>query len=234
MMKKLLLFLFLSGISLLLFSQDTINQKDPQGNKTGFWRKINANGEKIYEGHFKAGVPVGEFRYFYPDGKLKTLSVMSSKGHLARTTSYFPTGKKMAQGNYLDEKKDSLWMFYSETADTIVSEEFYRDGQKNGVSRTFYPRKGVSELTTWKNGIQDGLWEEYYTSGKIKLRASFTAGQKEGPFKTFYETGKVMMSGQYTDGRQAGTWDYFDDKGLITKKEYYRNGMVIKTDEFTH
>jgi len=234
MMKKTIFCLLLSLFSVVLFSQDTINQKDAQGNKTGFWRKSNTSGIKVYEGHFRAGIPYGEFRYFYPDGKVKTISFISRNGHLAKTISYFQTGKKMAVGNYLDEKKDSLWKFYSETADTVAGEEFYREGRKEGVSRTFYAGKGVSELITWKNGIQDGRWEAYYTSGKLKLQGFFTAGQKAGPFKTFYETGGVMMSGQYSEGRQAGTWDYFDEKGRITKKESYQNGMIVKTEDFTH
>ncbi|MCX6249934.1 MAG: hypothetical protein NTX61_04195 [Bacteroidetes bacterium] len=233
MMKKSILFLFLSMVSILLFSQDTINQTDPQGKKSGFWRKLNSNGEKVYEGYFTGGIPEGEFRYYYPNGKVKTLSVFSRNGHCTKTISFFQNGKKMAAGNYLDEKKDSLWRFFSESQDTVLSEEFYKEGKKEGVSMTFYARKGISELITWKNGLKEGLWEEYYTTGKLKLQGYFAGDQKEGAFKTLYENGSVMMSGQYEQGRQAGTWLYFDEKGTITRKEYYRNGMVVKTEDYT-
>jgi len=213
-----------------VFGQDTINRTDNEGRKQGFWRKADSAGQKIYEGNFVAGIPTGEFRYFYSNGSLKTSSIMTRQGKHAVTVSYFPNGKKMAAGNYLNEKKDSLWQFFNDITGSLISEEYYKEGKIEGKSRVFYLEGSVSELKYYKNGIPDGIWEQYYTDGKIKLRGSHIAGEKQGLFKTFSLSGRVMVSGQYSSGLQDGIWTYFDDEGAVVKKEFYRNGMLLKTE----
>jgi antitoxin component YwqK of YwqJK toxin-antitoxin module len=214
-----------------LVGQDTINSKDLQGRKQGFWRKTDAAGHLVYEGHFKDGRPAGEFRYYYPDGKVKTVSQVSMQGIRASTVSYFPNGRKMASGLYFNEKKDSTWQFFSESNGNVVSEETYKDGVINGMSKVFYPEGGLSEQHFFKQGIRDGLWEQYYLEGKLKLRGAYKAGEKHGPFKTFYTSGQLMISGQYISGHQTGTWTYYNEKGGISKREIYDNGILVKVDD---
>jgi antitoxin component YwqK of YwqJK toxin-antitoxin module len=204
-----------------------VNVSDSKGHKQGYWRKLDTAGRLIYEGRFKDGVPAGEFRYYYPDGKLKTVSQVSGQGRRAVTVSYFPNGKKMAAGNYLDEKKDSTWQFFSESNGTIVSMEPYRAGLIDGISKVFFPEGGLSEINGYKNSIKDGPWEQYYLDGKLKLRGTYKAGEKEGVFKTFYNSGQPMITGQYSLGHQDGTWTYLDEKGTVTKKEIYDKGILL-------
>jgi antitoxin component YwqK of YwqJK toxin-antitoxin module len=217
-------------LSSVLFGQDTVNVFDSKGQRQGYWRKLDTAGRVIYTGRFRDGAPVGEFRYYYPDGKLKTVSVMLNQGKKAVTTSYFPNGRKMAAGNYLNEKKDSIWQFFSESNGTVVSLETYQAGLINGLSKIFYPEGSLSELYVYKNGIKDGPWEQYYLDGKLKLSGTFRAGEKHGPFKALYNSGKPMIEGQYSNGHQNGTWVYHDEKGVITKKEVYNSGLLVKTE----
>ena len=213
-----------------MFAQDTLNVTDSYGRKQGLWRKRDSVGRIVYEGRFKDGIPAGEFRYFYPDGKLKTVSVLSNQGKRAVTTSYFLNGRKMAAGNYLNEKKDSTWQFFSESTGTLVSEEEYVNGMITGFSKVYYPAGGLSEEFEYKNGIRDGRWEQYWLDGKIKLIAAYRAGEKQGLFKTFYNSGQLMITGQYIAGRQDGVWIYYNEKGVITKKETYQNGSMVSVE----
>lgn len=230
-MFRIFIFMLLTVLSCSLSGQDTLNVTDPGGRKQGFWRKLDTAGHIKYEGHFKDGIPVGEFRYYYPDGKLKTISKVSNQGKQAVTVSYFPNGKKMAAGNYINEKKDSLWQFFSESNGTLVSEERYKAGVIEGISNIFYPEGGLSEMHYYKNGIRDGLWEQYYLDGKIKLRGAYKAGEKQGGFKTFYTSGQLMFAGQYIAGHQDGIWIYYGEKGGVSKKEFYQKGVLLKVEE---
>ncbi len=230
-MPRLIAGLFLVLFPLLLPAQDTINRTDSQGRRQGFWRKTDTAGKAVYEGRFINGVPDGEFRYFYPDGRLKTVSVVSDHGKRARTVSYFRNGKKMAAGNYLNEKKDSTWQFFNEYDGSLVSEEKYRLGIVEGTSKIFYPSGGISETFYYKNGIRSGLWEQYYLDGKLKLRGAFLNGEKSGAFKTFYSSGNVMISGQYINGHQDGNWTYYNEKGSVTKTEVYAKGILLRVEE---
>lgn len=212
-------------------SQDTINVTDSQGRRQGFWRKTDTAGHTVYEGRFVNGQPAGEFRYFYPNGKIKTISVVSDNGRKAVTQSFFANGRKMASGNYINEKKDSTWQFFGENTGVLASEETYVAGKVEGKSRTFYPDGVVAEMVYYKNGIRDGLWEQYFTDGKLKLRGAFKAGEKHGPFITYHVNAKPMITGQYQKGLPEGVWIYFDEKGVVLKKEYFQNGILVKTDE---
>ena len=214
-MNRLFLFLFLSAMSLDILSQDTVNQTDASGKKQGFWRKFNDKGEKVYEGHFRADVPYGEFRYYYPDGKQKAVSVISDNGKISRTVSYFQNGMKMAEGNYRNEKKDSLWKFYTDVDGTLISDEYYKEGKKDGDSKNYFPSKGVSEAIHWKNGIREGKWLEFYTDGNIKINGQFKNDEKDGTFRAFYDSGEIKREVDYTSG--------YNNKIV---KTYTRNGEV--------
>lgn len=213
-----------------LSAQDTVNRTDPQGRRQGFWRKTDSAGHAVYEGRFRDGKPSGEFRYYYPTGKLKAVSVVSGAGRFADAVSYYPNGKKMAEGRYVDEKKDSVWTFYGELDGAMASKETYRQGRLNGESRIYYPEGTPSELFVYRDGVKDGKWEQYYPDGKLKLKGSYKTGDKAGPFQTWYASGTPMMSGQYRDGHQDGTWTFFDDKGKISRKETYREGWKVAVD----
>lgn len=218
-------------VSLASHCQDTLNQVDSQGRKQGFWRKMDKEGLRVYEGQFKDDTPFGKFTYFYQNGKTRTISIMSDEGRVARTTSWFPNGKLMAKGNYLNQQRDSLWQFFSEYDGSLVSEESYVDGKKHGAEKIFFPGKGVAEIIPWVNGVKEGKWEQFYDDGAPKLICSFINGEKEGPLRTFFLNGNLLVSGFYANGHQDSTWIYYDDQGSVTMKEYYEDGILVKTEE---
>jgi len=215
------------------FAQDTINQVDARGRKQGFWRKMDKDNLRVYEGQFVDDVPYGKFTYFYQNGKTRTISIITEEGKVARTTSWFPNGKLMAKGKYHNQQRDSLWQFFSEYDGSLVSEEFYVEGVKHGQEKIFYPGKGVSEIIPWADGMKEGTWEQYYDDGAPKLLGAYKNDEKDGPLKTFFVNGKLLVSGFYSNGHQDSTWVYYDDKGKITLKEYYDNGILLKTEEFS-
>ncbi|MBE0649047.1 MAG: toxin-antitoxin system YwqK family antitoxin [Bacteroidales bacterium] len=213
------------------FSQDTVNQVDSQGRKQGFWRKMDKDNLRVYEGQFRDDIPYGKFTYFYQNSKIRTVSLISEEGRTASTTSWFPNSKLMAKGRYIDQKRDSLWQFFSEYDGSLVSEEFYAEGVKHGPEKIFYPGKGISEIIPWVDGVKEGIWEQFYDDGAPKLTGAFKNGEKDGPLKTFFINGKLLVSGFYTNGHQDSTWIYYDDKGSVTLKEYYDDGILLKSEE---
>jgi antitoxin component YwqK of YwqJK toxin-antitoxin module len=231
-MRSALIFFTIFIIVFASDAQDTINKLDSNGKKQGFWVKKDKDGKKIYEGHFIHNIPLGEFRYYYPEGQLKALSILSDSGNRLRTVTYYKNGRKMAEGIYVNEKKDSVWNFFSEYEEVIVSEEFYKDGKKEGVSKTFYPDGVIAEKSTWKNGTRTGPWEQYYTDGKLKLKCAYNNDLKDGPLLTYHMSGRIWLTGQYISGDADGTWTYYTDDGKVEKKEYYQKGRLLNTEEF--
>jgi len=223
----LLFFLFLSAIPFPAGAQESLNRLDDMGRKQGPWVKLDTAGNKVYAGQFRDNIPYDTFRYYYPGGKLKTLSVFSENGRKVRSESYFKNGKPMAKGIYVDEKKDSTWRFFSEYDGVLLSDENYKSGLKNGTSRIYFPSGSISEIINWKEDRKEGPWETYYTDGKLKMKGACRNGEKEGPYVFYYNSGKVMIAGDYLEGHQHGTWNYYSDNGEILKTEKYDKGILL-------
>jgi antitoxin component YwqK of YwqJK toxin-antitoxin module len=229
-MRHFLILLFFVMNTPWIIAQDTINKLDNHGKKHGYWIKKDSAGSKVYEGRFTHGIPVGEFRYYYKNGALKTKSVVSRNGTHAATVSWFQNGKKMAAGNYLNEKKDSLWQFYSDLMDTKTSEEFYRNGKLNGVAKVFYPSGPLAELKTYVDGTLEGKWEKYFEDGRIQLKGNYHLGEKHGVIIIYSPDNQVLVKGKYVNGHQDGEWIY-NEAGKGKKREIYKMGILIKSIE---
>ena len=224
---RILFFLLILLASPAAESQEILNRTDPEGRKEGMWKKTDSAGRLIYTGRFSAGIPVDTFRYHYPDGKLKTLSVFSDHGRQVKSVSWYRNGRLMAIGNYLNEKKDGRWQFFSESDTVKVSEENYAGGLKDGVSTVFFQDGTISETVTWKLDVRNGDWTIFYTDGRIKMKGSYLEGEKSGPFNFYFPSGKVMMTGEYLLGHQHGVWKYYDEEGAVVKTETYDHGILV-------
>jgi antitoxin component YwqK of YwqJK toxin-antitoxin module len=207
--------------------QDTVNMHDSRGRKQGYWIKTDSSGSRIYEGTFTHDIPTGKFTYYYPNGRIKVISFITDSGRVARTTSYFTNGKTMAKGKYIDQKRDSIWVFFNEYDGSLIGEESYSSGKKNGPEKVFYGGKAIAERVTWKNGVKEGPWEQFFENGNLKLRGTYVNNEKDGLFESWFENGILMITGRYLNGLPEGKWVYYDEQGNVTNTVEYRQGIPV-------
>jgi len=227
-------FLLIIFCGYILYGQDqndTLNQLDTNGQKTGYWKKYNESGLILYEGRFEADIPVGEFRYFYPDGKTKAKSLFSENGSRSVTTTYHYSGKVMSEGFYNNKQKDSLWKYYNING-IFLKEEFYRNNQKNGVWKTYYQDGQIAEETHWEDGKMEGPWIQYFYDGKIKLEGTYLNDKIQGQVTHYFPSGRTRITGQYDQSYRSGTWYYMNDSSKVIKMEYYENGKLVNEENF--
>lgn len=229
-MKQFLFFVLLMSISFSGFTQ-TLNYKDSSGRRQGRWVKVDSAGKKIYEGQFKNNIPQGTFKYYFPGGSVKAVSVFSEDGKTTNTTTWFENGKKNAEGKYVNEKREGVWRFFSEFDESLVAEENYKSGKKNGVAKTYYAGKKVVEEINWKDGLREGPWVQYFDDGTVKLKGSYKNDLKEGQISVFYPTGQKFNTGQYLNGYPEGKWLTYDLDGKLVSTDIYEHGVLIKTDK---
>jgi len=230
MNRLLMLFVFL-GFVCQAFGQDSLNRTDVAGRKQGRWKKTDKEGQIVYDGQFKDGIPWGTFRYYYTDGKLKTISALSDGGNTARTVSFANNGLKIAEGKYFSEKKDSIWRYYSDHDGILLSEESYTSGIKNGLSKTFFPNGKLAELIHYRQGKKDGEWVQYFDDGQLKLKGYFVSDEKEGIFTGYYPGGKKNFSGSYKEGHRDGPWVFYEEEGAVMRSETYSEGALVKENK---
>lgn len=211
----------------LVLGQGDINQTDAKG-KQGKWVKKNDKGVLIYEGQFKDGKPVGLFKYYHDDGKLKAEMVFSNNGTVSRARLYNLQGALMAQGKYVNEKKDSVWIYYADKG-WKINEETYANGKRNGKSKSFFEDASVSGEITWKDDVKNGPCAEFYADNSPKLVANYQNGQFHGK-ATYYYPGKIISAeGNYKNGVKDGLWKHNLSNGTPECQLLYKDGKVIKS-----
>ena len=218
MQKLLILFLLLPFV---LSAQ--VNHTDANGLRQGLWQKKQENGRLIYEGHFKDGKPVGEWKRYHPGGQLKAL--IEYKGDTAFTQLFDVWHKKVAEGNYVDQQKEGLWKIYRDNL--LVADETYVKGVKNGVAHQYYETGFVMEESHWVNGEKNGDYELFYPSGEPYLQCKMKDGERHGIFLVYYENGVPEREAAYKNGLRDGEWKYYDREGNYHYSLNYNAGQIL-------
>jgi len=217
------------------FSQT--NTIDKKGLKQGAWAKYYPdNKTPIYTGQFKDNMPIGEFRYFFPSGKVKAIIQHQAKNNLSYAWLYFENEQLMAEGRYKYMKKDSLWINYNSQGYVLSREEFQAD-KLNGLRVTYYLEgQGEDEekmltIENYKDSLLEGSYESFYSKGLVKEKGNYVKNKKEGEWQTFHPNG-VMESRMTFKNNLAHGWAYgFDPKGKLYGKKMHRNGVLLEGEE---
>lgn len=228
-MKKLCLFFIFA--STLSFAQTT----DANGKKQGYWKKKDQTGKfLLYEGEFKDNLPVGRFKYYYPNDTLRAIMNFKQSGKIAYAKLFHMNGKRMGEGKYIQEIKDSTWIFFDENG-ALLSKDIYSMGKKNGLSLVYLQNGKLAEERNYKMDVQDGLFKQYVDGKKLRAQGNYSNGQLEGKATYYYPNGVEVAAGFYKNGKKTGPWIYKEESGQIKEKEWYVDGELAspkETEEF--
>jgi antitoxin component YwqK of YwqJK toxin-antitoxin module len=208
---------------------------DASGKKQGYWKKKDDAGKLMYEGEFKNDVPVGKFKYYYPNDSLKATMSFRKDGKSSYARMFHGNGKRMAEGKYVGrEMKDSVWTYYDETG-TLLSREKYKSGLKDGPAFVYFPDGSISEERNYTDDKQHGPFRQYHDSNKLKASGMYRDGKMEGKMTYFFLNGTEASAGFYKNGERNGPWIYRTDKGEVRNRELYKDGKLAskkETEEF--
>jgi len=220
----LILFLVTGG----LVAQE-YNQRDAQGRAQGPWRKYfeSMPNQLFYEGQFKDDVRVGTWVYYHKRGHKKAEMLMGDNGKRARATMYSKAGKMIAKGNYVEQKKDSVWTYYFNTGEVNIIEGWL-NGVKHGPSITYLRGGGMAEEMTYDQGKREGNFVEYHEKDKKSREGSYENDEYVGKMTFYYESGRKEIEGKYVNAKREGTWLYYNENGSINYQVVYRSGKEIK------
>jgi len=226
-MLKKLFFLLAMIVGLGVFAQnDTVNQVDYRGWKQGLWQKEYPNGSLRYVGFFKDDYPVGEFTYYYTNGKTRTILMHTEKGKSAYAKVYYENGVSLkAEGMYYNKKKDSVWRYYTQDG-TLLKQESYKQDKLHGSVKVFYPNGFVFEEINFVDGIKDGSWKQYYIDGNIKFESLYVKNLLQGAIKVYHPNGGLYKFGYYQNSLKDGRWVQYDEEGKKVLEETYIKGKI--------
>lgn len=224
--KIISLSVFFLIIGLYAWSQKPveINQTDIDGKKFGKWEARYPEGTIRYTGEFYNDKPIGEFLYYFPSGKLRASNSWSNNGSKAFNKTYSEDGILLAEGIYVDQKKDSIWRIYTEIEGLLLSEETYKNNILNGLTKVYYPETGqLSETLEYVDGNKEGPWITYYENAKIHSEGSFINNQIDGPISYFHLNSQIQVKGQYKSGERVGVWQTYDEDGQLIAEDIHKS-----------
>jgi len=229
----------LSGMFWLVISAGVFgqNKTDAAGKKQGAWTKYSSDGiTPLYTGTFKDDLPVGEFRYFYPNGKVKSI-VRNETRERAYVWFYFENEQLLSEGQYINMQKDSLWKTYNEQG-FLVSAEYYKNNRLNGEKRIYYLQNQlergelkIAQLDTYKDSILHGPHTAYFSSGKLKENGRYENGLKTGGWESYHPEGQVASRLKFRKGKAYGYCMAFDENGAELYRSYWLDGKSLKGEE---
>jgi antitoxin component YwqK of YwqJK toxin-antitoxin module len=228
-MKKLIsLLLFLVIPAAYIYAQEAINQTDENGHRQGRWIDKFTNGTVRYEGSFANDKPVGEWKRFHENGKIKAHLYHSLNTDKATAELFDDNGIRYAKGNYKGTAKDSTWNYYNNLQ--LVGQEDFSNGIKNGRSLSFFENGNIVTESNWVNGLLDGVRRNFYPSGKKKLEVMYRQGKRQGINLIYYESGQTEIKGQYNNDMPDETWSFMDETGKEKYQLKYKAGVLLNPE----
>lgn len=225
-------FLWLTAIG---FSQ---NKTDAQGRKQGQWVKYQADGKGIlYTGQFKNDIPYGEFRYYYPSGKVRTIVLHESKWS-SYSWFYNESEILIMEGKFVNQKRDSIWKEYNSQG-LLLTESTYKDNWLHGIRKEYFLEeqelKGIlicRKLEQYRDSLLHGPFIEYYSSGKERIKGVYQFGLKEGWWINYYPNGMCEYKVKYRKDSRYGYAFGYDDKGNQLSKSYFLDNRKLSPKEY--
>lgn len=223
-----LLFVLVLFVSFSFTGFSQINQTDANGLRQGLWQKNQPNGKLLYEGNFKDGIPVGEWKRYHVGGRVKAIINYTTDSDSAFTQLYDELGNKVAQGNYLNEKKAGKWTYFSENRK--VADEYFENGIKNGSSHKYYDSGEILEEVEWREGAQEGKHQVFFKNGNPFMQCKVSGNQRNGICLTYFQNGKIELEANYKNGLRQGEWKYYNEDGDALYSLIYENGELLNPE----
>lgn len=235
------------------------------------------NGNPKYVHNYSMGIRVGETITYYKNGNLEQkVSLKNEKPHGLMLT-YYEAGNIRLKSNYNEGVRDGQYLRYHLTGiiaeesyykngfqdsvarywdnvfGSMMKEEYYKMGKKDGCWLTFNEAGDTLTLFNYKNDLLNGPYKKYYSgvvdlgdpdngkeekydplkSKKTYVRAldeygTYVDGKLDGEFKTGLYNKANHAEGTYSMGVMVGEWKYYNEDGkLVLHEKYDENGELI-------
>ncbi|OLY93421.1 MORN repeat variant [Cnuella takakiae] len=127
-------------------------------------------------------------------------------------TSFHDNKILSAKGNYVDGKKDGLWLTVNPKG-FVTDSSNYRMGHRIGVSMAWYDDGMLSDSLNY-DGAGNGSEISYHEDGRV-ASAGYVKQDTlhRGRWRYYHTNGEVKAMETYDDAGNVSDWSCFDEKG---------------------
>lgn len=189
--------------------------------------------------HYQNGLADGTFTRYDYYGK-PTVIHNYVQGKLEGKSTYYTSGKKIKEENYVNDVKDGLSTEFNRdfeitkriwykrgSIDSIITyfgegivanRDYYPNGTREKVYHKEYNAGGYMMMQgILRNGKRDSVWTTYYPDGKVRSTTTYENGVMRGLFTKYYPNGKKLIQYSFLqDGRNTPP-DVWSEKGKLLR-----------------
>ncbi len=202
---------------------------DNMGFKQGLFREYFENGQLRSEGEYKNSKPVGEWKYYYPNGIIEQTGVYDNKGRrTGKWICYYNNGNIWKTENYINGILEGKYTEQDIDGKIIVKGEFF-DGLEH--EKWVWEIGDVIEEGSFSYGKYHGNWKINATeTEKIIFTGRFLEGYPDGKHTYFWANGNKRIEGHFVMGKRHRDWFFYREDGSLFLRVTYRNGIEIRYD----
>lgn len=206
-----------------LLAQEKVNQFDAKGARHGIWIKyFELNNQLRYTGQFNHGKEIGVFKYYdINNDKIPiVIRAFNTANDMAEVSFFSLSGVLESKGKMQGKNRIDKWLFYHKDGKTVMAEEFYKDGLKNGESKVYYTNGKVTEIAHYLNDKLNGNYKRYSPFNFLYQDLTYKNDELDG-LAIYYDpkNGLIVSKGSYKENKRVGTW------------EHYEKGKLVRTEE---
>jgi hypothetical protein len=140
------------------------------------WKTWNPAARRPKDGLFAKGGVTGTFKQRRMEGEWKVAydgGTLAGKGEMKRGagvwTSFYPDGKRMAEGLYANNRANGAWRFFHQSGN-LAAEGSFAGGNRTGRWRFYYDTSKPALIATGSfasDGEVIGKWRHFDADGKL-------------------------------------------------------------------
>ena len=223
--------------------------KNYKGDKDGLWTFYYKDGSIESKGEYDKGNRVGEFEWYHKNGQLSEISSYEDNIQSHYVKYYFSNGTLRKEGRIEKDERVGPWKYYNEFGQ-IVSEEFFVDGEINGIDFTYDIEGKLESKYYYELGVLkkielfDVEGNKYFETELDKLKAeevknvplrftdkggitrTYKNGVLDGPYTITYPNGVKKLEAALLGDEYHGTWNWKYVNGKPDVEKTYVFGQV--------
>jgi len=165
-------------------SGDTLNVRDSNNHKQGWWQVFNKDGkykgydsnQLVEEGDYLNNKKSGVWTKYYPNGNKKHELTFANNIANGYAKIYYRNGKLQEEGIWKMNRWAGQYKYYYDNGNLKYDWGYNSSGKREGEQKYFHENGMLQYLGDWKGGKEAGELVEYYEDGSIKTKRFFDGG----------------------------------------------------------
>jgi uncharacterized protein len=191
---------------------------DEAGNPIDGYTEYDRQGRPIQNiSGYKNGKPDGNQIFYFSDGKEAARFVIQEDIY-KHIDCFKLSGEKIYSA---DEKEGELNYKYFFPEGTLKIEGKFKDGQKDGIWKSYNVLGKLTSEESWVGGVRNGLQKYYHENGNPELVYACDSGKISGKVIRYFRNGHTSSIGYYDKEGPTGEWvDYYQNDSLASRYFY--------------